>query len=459
MTLYAGRWIAQHGIPHQEVFTVAASGRGWIDQQWLAELTDYEAWRIGGWPGVALLSVAMIGFAYAVLAALMLRRGASVILAVCCSAIAIVVALSGMFIRSQLLALPLFALLLAWCLTDAEDDLPRRRLVLVLPLLVLWANVHGSVLMGAGLAAAYLAYRAVLMARSRLWRRAAGCGVLASVALLTPLATPYGIQIVHYYSELLGNGAIAAASPEWRAPTGLSLLLFAAPLALVLVSVIAQLIKRGRPSLVLVAATAATALATAMASRNEVWFAMAAALLISDTARTWLPTKAPSRALALGMSAAAIGLATLGVVVLTTRSNAQYESLTPLRAIDATAVYASQHICVRILADNDGASALLWHDPALAGRVAFDARLEQYPARALDRWITFQLANGSGWLSTTRGYQLFIGSTIYNPSLAHRLAHLPASTVLARDSHGIAVVRNGSSSPACTAHVTGSTGA
>src|ERR1700722_10653094 len=40
MTLYAGRWIASHGIPHQEVFTTAAQGRPWIDQQWLAELTD-----------------------------------------------------------------------------------------------------------------------------------------------------------------------------------------------------------------------------------------------------------------------------------------------------------------------------------------------------------------------------------------------------------------------------------
>ncbi len=102
---------------------------------------------------------------------------------------------------------------------------------------------------------------------------------------------------------------------------------------------------------------------------------------------------------------------------------------------------------------------MLWHDPALAGRVAFDARLEQYPERALERWITFQLADGSGWLRTTRGYQLLIGSTIYNPSLAHRLAHMPASTVLARDSNGIAVVRNDASSPSCAAHVTGSTGA
>jgi hypothetical protein len=210
---------------------------------------------------------------------------------------------------------------------------------------------------------------------------------------------------------------------------------------------------------VLLTVTAATALATAMASRNEVWFAMSAALLIADTAKTWLPTQAPTRAFAAIMSAAAVSLAALGVAVLTTRSNAQYESLTPLHAIAVTAAYASQHPCLRILADDDGASALLWHDRAIAGRVAFDARLEQYPERALDRWITFQLADGSGWLSTTRGYQLFIGSTIYNPSLAHRLAQLPGGTVLARDANGIAVLRSNGLSSGCAGHATGSTGA
>jgi hypothetical protein len=451
MTLYAGRWIALHGIPHHEVFTIAAGGRSWIDQQWLAELIDYETWRIGGYAGIALLSVGMIALSYAVLAALMLRRGASVVVTVCCCAIAILVALPGMFIRSQIFALVLFALLLVLCLSDAEHDRPLRRLILLLPLLALWANIHGSVLIGASLGMAYLLFRALMAARKGLGRSAVGCSVLALAVGLMPLATPYGLQIVHYYKAVLGNSAIAASVSEWRPPAfpDPSFFLFVVPLALVLASLTSQLIKRRRPSWVLVTATAATAVATAMARRNEVWFAMTAAVLIADSARTWLPTEKPSRAFVLVMTAAALGVASLGVGMLAMRTAGQYEALTPIRAITATAAYASHHPCVRILADNPTASALLWHDPSLAGRVAFDSRLEQYSKRALDRWIDFQLASGSRWLVTIRGYQVLMGSSTY-PTLVQQLKRLPDGVLLAHEPRGIAVI-NGAPASRCTA--------
>jgi hypothetical protein len=449
MTLYAGRWIAQHGIPHHEVFTIAARGRAWIDQQWLAELTDYELWRTGGYAAVALVSVASIGLCYGMLAAVMIKRGTSVVLAVCCSAIAIVVALPAMFIRAQTFAFPLFALLLALCLDDAEHERPRRRLILLLPLLAVWANVHGSVLMGAGLAAAYLVYRAISMARQGARRAAWECGALAVGALLMTLATPYGFGITHYYVNLLGNHGIAAASPEWRPPAGLTLLAFVAVLALVLASLAALLIRRRRPSWLLVSATAATAVAAAIASRNDVWFAMVAVLVIADATRGLMATATPSRRFASILATVAVGLAALGIADLATHTPAQYEQLTPVHAIAAAAAYASRYPCARILGDNDAASALLWLDPSLAGRVAFDARLEQYSEPQLDRWITFQVADTKQWLNTTRGYALLIGSTKYNPSLVHRLARLPNATTLVHDSRGIAVV-NTSSNGRCS---------
>src|SRR5207302_897930 len=56
MNLASGRYIAQHGIPHREIWTVAGQGREWVDQQWLAHLVYYGAWRVGGFPLLALLS-------------------------------------------------------------------------------------------------------------------------------------------------------------------------------------------------------------------------------------------------------------------------------------------------------------------------------------------------------------------------------------------------------------------
>jgi hypothetical protein len=53
---------------------------------------------------------------------------------------------------------------------------------------------------------------------------------------------------------------------------------------------------------------------------------MSAGSLVADTAKTWLPTKAPTRPFISITGAAAVGLAAVGVLVLATRGNEQYES-------------------------------------------------------------------------------------------------------------------------------------
>jgi hypothetical protein len=143
----------------------------------------------------------------------MRRRGVSAILTIGAGAGATVMALPALFVRAQDFALPLFALLLALCLIDAEHERPGRRMILVLPLLAVWANLHGSVLVGAGLAVAYLLYRGLAMARKGWRRSASGCLLLTVAAAVMPLATPYGLHIITYYTELLGNPAVAAAAP------------------------------------------------------------------------------------------------------------------------------------------------------------------------------------------------------------------------------------------------------
>lgn len=442
MTLYAGRFIAEHGIPHHEVFTLAARGRPWVDQQWLAEVIDYEAWRAGGYGALGLLNGVVIACAYAALAAIVLRRGAGVAVAVACCTLAAVMALPGMFIRAQDLALPLFVLLLWLCLGDAEAQVPSWRIVLVLPVLALWANLHGSVLLGAGLAVLFLAYRGWLMA-ARGQRGGARCyWLLAGLALLTPLLTPYGVHILSYYRELIGNPGVAASAPEDRAPSLLdpqSIVFFVA-LALGLVTVVAGAVRGRRPSAPLLGAALITAAATFYASRNVVWFGMAVAVLLGTSAQAWVPTAVPSRGFLTGLATAALGIAGLGVLLLLAPAAGGYERYTPLEAISAGARYADDHPAVRILGDNAAASALLWHEPQLAGRVAFDARLERYSARQLERWIVYQTGLGTGWPATTSGYGILLGSTKYNPALTRRLASVPRAAVLAEDGHGIAVL-------------------
>src|SRR6476469_8195809 len=148
MAIVAGRWIVQHGLPTHDALTIFAHGHRWIDQQWLAQLALYGLWRLGG-VKLALLAHALLVTSGLAGAALFARtRGASA-RSVTWVAIPVLIAYYPVasVMRPQSFASPLFAAVLWLVLADARK--PSRRVFLTLPLLVLWTNLHGSVLLGA----------------------------------------------------------------------------------------------------------------------------------------------------------------------------------------------------------------------------------------------------------------------------------------------------------------------
>ena len=115
-------------------------------------------------------------------------------------------------IRAQVFALPLFVGLV-WLLAS-ETRRPSRRVYLALPILVVWANLHGSVALGAMLTMLYAGDRA------RLDPRAARSDEMRSLFVLAPLAvlaTPYGpVDTARYYRLLLVDPPFADRVTEWQ---------------------------------------------------------------------------------------------------------------------------------------------------------------------------------------------------------------------------------------------------
>src|SRR5215470_1227626 len=146
-TLVGGRLVARHGLPRHDSLTLLTLGRIWPDQQWLGHLAIYGAWSAGGWGLVGALSVVVYTGAFAITALGARLGGASDRSVAVVAAACFCVGLPNAAVRAQLLAYPLFAAVLALLLADVRR--PSRRVYLVLPVLVLWANVHGSVVLGA----------------------------------------------------------------------------------------------------------------------------------------------------------------------------------------------------------------------------------------------------------------------------------------------------------------------
>ena len=255
LTLMAGREIVDHGLPRTEEITILGQGATWTDQQWLAQLVFYGAHELAGLKAVVVLDILLILLALSLAAGAARSLGASSRSTFLIGLLAVLAGPWGWTIRAQSAALPLFAGVL-WLLLDGYRNGIRRRTLLVLPLLVLWANLHGSVVLGAGLTV-LLTLTVLLSARRTTLRPAPGAAPgsvpgfsqapppllplgLLFLAPLCVLATPYGWDIVAYYELMLVDAPFAEILREWQwsKPSGTTALFWLlAPVAVALVAV------------------------------------------------------------------------------------------------------------------------------------------------------------------------------------------------------------------------------
>ncbi len=209
----AGRWMLAHdALPAHDPFSYTFAGARWLPHEWLAEIVLAAVYRIAGWDGLVLLTIACFAISLALLTRFLLCRAEpfSALIAV---ALAAALVEGHLLVRPHLLAMPLLVL---WsgALFAARDgaSAPPFRL---LPVMALWANLHDSYLFGL-LLAFYLAAEAVLAGPGRLEARR--WGLFAALALCAALVTPNGLAGLIEPFRLMAMPALQTAFIEWRSP-------------------------------------------------------------------------------------------------------------------------------------------------------------------------------------------------------------------------------------------------
>ena len=208
-----GQWIAeQRAFPHVDMFSATMAGAPWIAKEWLSQLLYAGAHAVAGWPGVVVLAAAAIAVAFALLAHFLLQKLAP-LPALTLVAAGFVLATPHLQARPHALALPL---MVAWTgvLMNAVDYRRAPPLAL-LPVMTLWANLHGSFTLGLALVAplAFEAWWGADAARRETALRWLRFGALA---LIAACITPYGPEPILVAWRILGLGQILSIINEWQ---------------------------------------------------------------------------------------------------------------------------------------------------------------------------------------------------------------------------------------------------
>jgi len=440
-TLVSGRLVAHHGIPHHDTLTVLSLGRPWVDQQWLAHLALYGLWAAGGLTAVLLSTVLFYTATYLVLAVSARGRGASDRSVALILVLSFFVGIPNTVLRAQVPAYLLFALVLALLLSDAAHR--SRRVYLVLPLLAVWANVHGSVLLGAMLVTLYGATVAVGGVRARAQARAylQRAGVMIAAPRICVLASPYGPSLPGYYRRVLDNPTLSHSVSEWGPSTLRGQPLF---FALLLGGLVLATIGRRYLTPFGFLALVGTGLFGLLAVRNIVWFAfVAAAVLPAALDAVWRPSQVRRKA-SINVLLAAGSLGFLAVItgVVVAHGDHWFAKSYPDRASRAVQRAARANPNARVFANERYADWLLLEHPDLAARVAYDTRFEIIPPRALQRVVAFRSESGPDWQGAAEGWQLFVLDPTDDRGAIQWLRSRGA-TVLYRDAEAVVLENSG----------------
>lgn len=215
MHLASGRVIAEDGRPQQDPFSFTTDvTRPWINANWLYDLSVYKIWNATGPSGVVILH-AILGLA-AFLLALRTSR-----LSFAHSAVAAALLLGGWLVAPVFQANPLLPALffmgLFLYVLDTHGGRTRGWLILI-PIQLLWTQMHGTFLIGPVLAALF-----VLQAWLEQRRDTPGAQAfrpllaLAVTLLVVTVLNPYGLSLHQHVIGTLTNPQLGVLI-EWISP-------------------------------------------------------------------------------------------------------------------------------------------------------------------------------------------------------------------------------------------------
>jgi hypothetical protein len=199
-----GQWILDHGkFPTVDVFSYTAAGNRWISTEWLSEVIYAAAFKLGGWRTVVGLTAIVCGSIIGV-SSFYLLRNLRFSVAIAWTVFSAAPASTHFLARPHIFS---YLLLVMWTVKLLDiydrDDFKTSSLFFFVPMMVLWANLHGSFTFGLALLYVFGGLCLLQSIRRRDYAKCWPIVVVISVVTLAALVTPYGFYSALATRELL----------------------------------------------------------------------------------------------------------------------------------------------------------------------------------------------------------------------------------------------------------------
>jgi hypothetical protein len=348
-----GQWMLDHhAVPRTDLYSFTMQGQPWISTQWLAQVAYALAYRLAGWAGPVVLAAASASLAIALLARFLNARLARTPTLILLAATLALMA-GHMLARPHLLAMPIMVVWVAG-LVDAMDRRGTPSFWL-LPLMVLWANLHGGFVLGLALIGPIALDAIWHTPKHQQLRVLLRWALFGIAALAASCITPYGWEALLASRRILSLGAALAVIGEWR-PANFG---NAGPLEISVLAGFAFALWRGitLPPMRIVLVLGFVYMALGHV-RNAELLALLAPLVLAkplgaQLGRNTDATSSPNRLMLVGI---ALCLIAGTVVVASMRQYTPSERAAPIAAVDAL----KKLNVSRVFNDYDFGGYLIW---------------------------------------------------------------------------------------------------
>lgn len=223
-----GQWILEHrALPTTDIYSFTRAGEPWISSSWLSQVLFALVYEPSNWSGVVILTSLAIGATAAIFVHLLepyLEPARAFLLVTPL----LFMSMGHFLARPHMLALPVMVAFVGGLLAAAD----RRTAPswLLLPLMALWANLHGGFVMGLALIGAIGLDALASADRKDRFALAARWAVFGLAALAAACCTPYGWNTLLASTKILSLGKLLSMIWEWMPADFSSLDLFGASL-------------------------------------------------------------------------------------------------------------------------------------------------------------------------------------------------------------------------------------